>query len=194
MASKTKAQTRSPQDLHKALSNATQAEIWTILSERKASPAELARELGVQIHTADYHVGCLVDLGYAEEIDSRPVRGATEHFYRATEAHFVSTEDWEALPAAARKSEVGQYMQAQIDAFTKSAGAGLVGRNRHFHMTCTPHLYDPIGRDKAMQIVERARKELVKVDDESAERLRKSGEPGLPFSSAHALFEMPEPK
>ena len=84
-------------------------------------------------------------------------------------------------------------MQAQLDAFTSSLAAGKVGKDEYFHLTCSPHVYDEEGRDKAMGIVERARHELDAVDDECLERLAKSGERGIPFSSAHALFEMPLP-
>lgn len=180
------------QDLHKALSHELRGRIWTILSERNASPAELARELGVETHTASYHVDHLVKLGIVEEVASRPVRGATEHFYRAVTAHFVSTDDWNALPEAVRRSEVGQYFQAQLDAFTTSAAAGIVGRDQRFHLTRTPFLLDEQGVEEGMDILEEARKKLRRVGAESLGRLSKSGQKGTPFSSAHAFFEMPD--
>jgi hypothetical protein len=54
-----------------------------ILGERTASPAEIAREIHVEVSKVGYHVSALVKAGLLEEVGQRPVRGAVEHFYRA---------------------------------------------------------------------------------------------------------------
>lgn len=190
MATRTE-QRKARQKLYKALSHPLRAEILTAITLRRASPAELSRELECSIDDADYHLKRLADLGCAALVGQQKVRGATEHFYGATELHFIATEDWEALDPAMKMSEVGQFMQAQIDAFVKSAAAGIVGSDQYFHLTRTPHVFDEQGRDEALEICERARQELAEVGAQSSERLTKSGERGIPYSSAHALFEMP---
>lgn len=181
------------QNLYKALSHELRGEILTIVSGRQASPAELSRELDEPIDTVDYHVSVLVKLKCAKEVRRRKVRGATEHFYRSTVLHFVDTDDWEALDAGIKMSETGQFMQAQIDAFVASAEAGIVGRDKHFHLTCTPRQLDEEGRDETMEIYERFRLELDEVEGRSAERIAANGESAIPFSSALAFIEMPAP-
>ena len=191
MATKTK-QRKARQKLYKALSHPLRAEILTTITLRQASPAELSRALDCSIDDADYHLKRLVDLGCAALVGEHKVRGATEHFYGATELHFIATEDWDALDPAMKMSEVGQFMQAQIDAFVKSAAAGIVGKDQYFHLTRTPHVFDEQGRNEALEICERAREELAEVGAQSAERLAEHGGRSIPYSSAHALFEMPE--
>lgn len=49
---------------------------------RVMSPTELAFELQLPLSNVNYHVKALLDAELIEEVGNRPVRGATEHFYR----------------------------------------------------------------------------------------------------------------
>jgi DNA-binding transcriptional ArsR family regulator len=48
------------------------------------SPAAMARELKEPLGNISYHVKILLEKGFIELAYTRPVRGATEHFYRKT--------------------------------------------------------------------------------------------------------------
>lgn len=76
------------------MSHPLRAAILRILVERTASPAEMARELGEELSNVSYHTKQLVRFQCAEPVDTRPARGALEHFYRATERHLIDTEEW----------------------------------------------------------------------------------------------------
>ncbi len=67
------------------------------LAETIASPNELAVQLRTDLGKVSYHVRKLNRLGAIEEVDNRPVRGATEHFYRAIERPVVTDEEWSQL-------------------------------------------------------------------------------------------------
>ena len=81
----------------KAMSHPLRASILRTLTERTASPAEMARELEEELSNVSYHTKQLVEFECAELVSTRPVRGALEHFYRATERHLIDTEEWEEL-------------------------------------------------------------------------------------------------
>lgn len=49
---------------------------------RVLSPVELSRELELPLSNTNYHVRELAKTGMIEPAGQRPVRGATEHFYR----------------------------------------------------------------------------------------------------------------
>jgi len=49
---------------------------------RCLSPNDLSYELQVPLSNVNYHVTELYNAGLLELVDERPVRGATEHFYR----------------------------------------------------------------------------------------------------------------
>jgi DNA-binding transcriptional ArsR family regulator len=70
--------------LLKALSHPVRARALTALSQRVASPSELASEQGEAVGYVAYHVRVLHELGVIELVKTRQVRGATQHFYRST--------------------------------------------------------------------------------------------------------------
>jgi DNA-binding transcriptional ArsR family regulator len=57
-------------------------EILGIDGGRVLSPSDLSRELQIPLSNTNYHVTELAKAGLIELVRERPVRGATEHFYR----------------------------------------------------------------------------------------------------------------
>lgn len=175
----------------KAMSHPLRAAILRILADRTASPAEMARELDEELSNVSYHAKQLVAFECAELVSTRPVRGALEHFYRATERHLLDLEEWEELEPLVAEDLVCEFMQKILDDFVKSRKAGIVGSDANFHLTRTPLVVDEAGFEEAMEIHERARLELVEVEARSAARLVESGEAGMPASSSQGFFRMP---
>jgi len=178
----------------KAMSHPLRASILRILVERTASPAEMARELDEELSNVSYHTKQLVGFECAELVSTRPVRGALEHFYHATERHLIDTEEWEELDPVIAEDLVCEFMQKILDDFVASAKARLVGGDKDFHLTRTPLVYDEEGLQEALEIHEKARLELLEVEARSAARMVKSGEVGTNISSSQALFKMPDRK
>jgi DNA-binding transcriptional ArsR family regulator len=178
--------------LMKAMSHPLRAAILRVLNERTASPAELARELDDHLHNVSYHTKRLEQLGCIELVKERQVRGAVEHFYRATTRALVDTNEWESLDPVIKEDIVGQIMQGVLDDFIASAKAKVVGADKDFVMTRTPLVLDEEGLEEAKAIQERAFEELQEAEARSAERLLKAKEEGMPVASAQVLFKMPE--
>ncbi len=178
--------------LMKAMSHPLRASILRVLNERTASPAELARELDDHLHNVSYHTKRLEQLGCIELVKERHVRGAVEHFYRATTRALVDSSDWEALDPVIKEDLVGESMQQILDDFVTSARAKLVGSDKEFWLTRTPMVLDDEGLKEALAIHARAFEELQEVEARSAERLLKEKGTGRPVSSSQALFKMPE--
>jgi DNA-binding transcriptional ArsR family regulator len=53
--------------------------------EAPASPAMIARELGLEVGKVGYHMRALESAGLVVMVDERPVRGAMEHFFALSE-------------------------------------------------------------------------------------------------------------
>jgi len=178
--------------LMKAMSHPLRAAILRVLNERTASPAELARELDDHLHNVSYHTKRLEQLGCIELVKERQVRGAVEHFYRATARAMVDTSEWESLDPVIKEDIVGQTMQAILGDFIASAKAKIVGADKEFWLTRTPLVLDDEGLHEAKAIQQRAFEELQEAEARSAERLLKAKAEGMPVASAQALFKMPE--
>src|SRR6188768_3199001 len=68
----------------KALAHPLRAQILQRLGERVSSPGDLADELGAPLGVVSYHVRMLRDYHCVELVRTEPVRGALQHFYKAT--------------------------------------------------------------------------------------------------------------
>lgn len=121
----TKARAKPDRRLKTALAVAVAHPVRTmcfaILGERIASPAEISRELFIDVNQIGYHVRSLCDWGLVEEVDQRPVRGATEHFFRAAQLSELTEEEEETLFPAERR----QYAETVLSMFTADAVRSL---------------------------------------------------------------------
>lgn len=76
-------------------------EILGIDGGRTLSPSELCLELQIPLSNTNYHVTELCKAGLVELARQRPVRGATEHFYRLPAATIAEANAAESSPASA---------------------------------------------------------------------------------------------
>ena len=164
-----------------------------ILGERVASPAEMARELKLEVTKVGYHVTALAEAGLIEEVGQRPVRGAVEHFYRAV-ARPITTAGDEAELTGEERTSFARTVWSLITAnATTALEAGtLVERSDH-HLTRVPLRVDEEGwsemADAYMELYER----VYEIQAGSAERLGKDpDDPGISVLSVQAFFETPE--
>ena len=193
MSTKTERQ-QAAQNRIKAMNHPLRAALLRILVERTSSPAEMARELDEDLSNVSYHTKQLVELECAELVSTRPVRGALEHFYRATERSLVQKEEWGELDPMIAENFLREIVQKSLDDFVAAAGSRTVGENADFHLTRTPLLLDQEGLQEALEAHERTRHELLEIASRSAERMVESGEKGINVSSSQACFKMPIPK
>ena len=169
---------------------------WVVLHDRHiASPKEIADALGAPLDKVSYHVRRLVQLGCAEFVEERPVRGVTiQHFYRAIEPVLVDGEDWlrlvEEEPGLADYA-LGSFMQSQLDDFTGSVRAGVLGSDEKWHITRTPGVVDQQGLQEALALAEEARERFAGIVQRSAERRDESGEEAINMSACLSFFKTP---
>jgi DNA-binding transcriptional ArsR family regulator len=185
---------KAAQNRIKAMNHPLRAALLRILVERTSSPAEMARELDEDLSNVSYHTKQLVELECAELVSTRPVRGALEHFYRATERHLVDTEEWKDLDPMMAENLLSEIVQKTLDDFVGAARGHTIGENAEFHLTRTPLLVDHEGLKEALEAHEKARLEIMDIAARSAERMVESGEEGINVSSSQACFKMPNPK
>jgi DNA-binding transcriptional ArsR family regulator len=185
---------KAAQNRIKAMNHPVRAAVLSILAERTCSPAEMARELDEDLSNVSYHTKQLVELECAELVSTRPVRGALEHFYRATERSLLEYEEWDQLDPAIADHFLAEIVKKMVDDFMTAARAKTIGENVDFQLTRTPLLLDQEGLQEALEVHERTRHELVDIASRSAARMIESGEEGVTVSSSQACFKMPTPR
>lgn len=174
-------------------------EIFTILTTRTASPAEIRRELGLErrdLSNVTHHTKYLVELDCAELVEEKQIAGSPpEKFYKATERALVDTGEWEILreqsPGLAEHL-LGQGMQVQLDDYTLAVKKRTIGEDENFHMSRTRRVLDEEGLKEGMEVYERCRREMDEVERRSAERRREDGTDALHVSACLGLFAVPK--
>ena len=68
-----------------ALRHPLRRELLVVFADGVHSPKELAARLREELSLVAYHTRALKFYGVVELVDTRPSRGSTQHFYRATE-------------------------------------------------------------------------------------------------------------
>lgn len=179
------------QRLVKAMSHPHRLHALKILNERTASPIQLAPIVGTSVGRIAYHVRELERLECIELVETRPVRGATEHFYRATTRAFFDADDWAQLPLSVRHSLSGVMMTEIWSLIGGAMTAGTFDARDDRHVSWTPMVVDEEGWGEVQSILARALDEVIEAQAQSADRIARSGGSGSRVGVAMTAFELP---
>lgn len=110
--------------LLKALGHPLRQRILQELNQGVASPSEIATRLDEPLSNVSYHVKILAKCDAIELVRTAPVRGALEHFYRATTRPRLDEKEWAALPDSIKQELTGQTLSQIWKHVSKAAGQG----------------------------------------------------------------------
>ena len=175
----------------KALSHPMRARILVILNERVASPNEIAEMIDERLPNVSYHVRALLDLGCIELVDTAQRRGAIEHYYRAVVRPFFSDSDWKRIPRSGRQAISDTLLHVIWDDVSDSIEAGAFDSRADRYLSHSPMRVDEQGWSEIARVMARALGEVEKIESQSARRLKKSKESGVPTSVVLMQFETP---
>lgn len=179
------------QSVIKALAHPVRAQALLILNERIASPNEIAQELGQGVGHVSYHISVLKKCDCIELVDTASRRGAVEHYYRATTRLFVGDEDWRRLPASLRPSITVTLLQTIVEDAVEALSAGNFDARGDGHLAWTPMIVDEEGWGEAKKALRELLDRVLEIQAVNAERLTKTGEPGIQISVASLGYETP---
>jgi DNA-binding transcriptional ArsR family regulator len=137
----------------KAMSHPVRVQALAILNQRVASPSDIAAEIGLPIANVAYHVRALLQLGCIEEVETRPVRGALEHRYRAIRRAFMAPEEWATMPDSARHGIAGMIAEKAFSEVAKAMTAGVFEERTDGHMSYSPLLLDEEGWNELTEML-----------------------------------------
>ena len=159
----------------------TRAKALNVLVERKASPNEIATELGEEVGNVSYHVKKLVTLGAVELVDKRQVRGAVEHFYRAVTLAYVSDEEWAKLSVEERRPYTLYTLQLTMADAARALAAGTFDARPENHLTRIRAVLDEEGWSELSKLHAEMLERTMAIKAASADRRAATPEaPGFP--------------
>ena len=175
----------------KALSHPMRARILEILNERVASPNEIAETIDERLPNVSYHVRALLDLGCIELVDTAQRRGAIEHYYRAVVRPFFSDSDWKRIPRSGRQAISDTLLRAVWEDVSDAIEAGTFDSRPDRSLTHTPMVVDEQGWSEVADVMARALRDVQRIESQSARRLKKSEDEGVPTRVVLMQFESP---
>jgi DNA-binding transcriptional ArsR family regulator len=171
--------------LMKALAHPLRQQLLIALSERIASPSELAEELGEPLGNVSYHVRMLVDLGCIELVSTTPRRGALEHHYKATVRPLLDDSSYGTFPTSTKRALIGDVLK-QIWTDVGAAADADAFDDESLHVSRQPLELDEQGMKDAGKVLADAVYELQEIKAQSAKRLAKGG--GEPVDTILAIM------
>lgn len=188
---RTKNPGKSPQEiLVKALNHPVRVKALTILTERIASPKEIAEIIDLPISNVSYHVRVLDELGLVEITEEENVRGSVAHFYKAVERPLIDNPDWEKLDPTVRGAFSGYVIETLMSDAAKSLAADVLDRREDRHLSRTALLVDEKAWRRISAIQAKALDQILKEQTAAAVRLGKSGADGIHAIVGMMLFEV----
>ena len=175
--------------LVKALGHPAREHILAVLNERIASATEIGEELGVEVSTFYHHVEELERLGCIEKVETRKNRGASEHFYRATRSVYFDDAAWARLPSSLQDDLAVCTLQGIFDDAVAALGTEVFNARSDRHLSWTAAWLDSKAWHESIAVVNEALTRLRRIQAESARRLARSGEDGVPTTVAMMTFE-----
>jgi DNA-binding transcriptional ArsR family regulator len=171
----------------------TRARAFTILTERTASPVEIAQEIGKDVGHVGYHVRKLQQLSLIELVDERPVRGAVEHFYRAIERPYVSEKEFAAQALEEREVFTRHTLQFHVADIARAMDAHTFDARPNRALLRTPMIVDEDGFQELADLHDEMYERTMEIHARSAGRLASDlDSESINTVSATMFFETPE--
>ncbi|HEX8754316.1 MAG TPA: helix-turn-helix domain-containing protein [Solirubrobacterales bacterium] len=181
--------------LLKVMGHPVKVRALSVLSDRSASPKEIADQLDLPIGQVSYHVRALEELGMIELVGTRQVRGAVEHFYKAVSRLYWDDEEWAELSLEEREQVSLWIKQQEMVDVALAFDAGTFDRRLDRHLSRVPLVLDEEGWKELSDLMAAGLEAIFEIQARSSERIaREGGGGGFPAAASMSCFEMPEQK
>jgi len=150
--------------------------IWYGMSEHPISPRELSDRLHAPVNDVAYHIRVLRDMGVIELVGTRPVRGATQHFYRAVRRPHLTNEDVAELSPDEAIASATNILQMEFGDAAASLEAGKLAQRPEHYVFRLAATLDEQGWDEYHAILAETAERLYEAEARSVERRGKNAE------------------
>jgi predicted ArsR family transcriptional regulator len=166
----------SPQ-LLSALTHQTRVHVLSVLTDRIASPKELAAELGCSVRHVAYHLEKLEELSVVElvGVDENAGGGrSVEHFYRAIQRAWFDRDAWKQI--AGPKSNVTAAIMSLINEDIATAITAGTFDGEENHISRTPLVVDEEGYEELVSYLAEVLDGIFAIREKAANRIREDTE------------------
>ena len=178
------------QEFVKALAHPLRVEILAVLNDRMASPNELSKELEEGLSQVSYHVKVLKDYECIHMVKTEPRRGAVEHYYKATQRAFLTSDVAKLFPKSAQQRMFGTVIEDIGQDMTTALDSGKFDEREDYVVSRTPALLDGQARKEAEKLGDECIERYLLLEDESTLRRAKGEGDGeeIPTTAVLLIF------
>lgn len=177
--------------LAKAVAHPTRAQILAEANERVMSPAKFAKRHDLDVSRVAYHFKQLVEAEFLELVAEVPVRGATEHFYKATRRALFDGKSWDNLPETIKNRISGRTVTDLLGAISEAMLEETFDERKDRALAWDKVLLDEKGWKEIESFFRDTIYKTLKAAAEAEERVVNSGEEGMLASWAFLFFKSP---
>ena len=171
-------QLTNPQ-LLSALTHQTRVHVLSVLTDRTASPKELAAELKCSVRHVTYHLEKLEELGVIElvGVDENAGGGrSVEHFYRAIQRAWFDRDSWKQIGGPKTHPRVTAAIMSLINEDIATAITAGTFDGEENHISRTPLLVDKEGYDELVAFLTEVLDGVFAIREKAANRIKEETE------------------
>lgn len=170
--------------------------IITELYLREMSPKQFRKEFGGgSLSRVDKNFKKLAEHGWLRCIRNEGPggsrRGATEHFYRATELAVFDNETWALVPYSMRVAISWRTFKQLAERVREALKAGTLDARADSHLSWTTVILDQIGWERVLAAIDAFFESIFEEQDDAKLRISHSEEKPMLATVALAAFESP---
>ncbi len=164
-----------------------------VLSEREATPREIAEEIGEALNNVAYHIKVLKKLGCIELVQVSPAQGGrvTEHLYRGAQRPYFELEDMKQLNESEKVNVISAITQHISEDIAKAMAHGTFYDHDESHLSRMPMVLDPEGWNEVTELLDGTLHGLTAIQEKVNERAEAKT---MLAKVAIIQFESPQPK
>jgi DNA-binding transcriptional ArsR family regulator len=184
------------QDTARAMAHPMRVQILAELNKRVMSPSQFAKRFDEKLSNVSYHFRTLQRLGCIEEVDTRPVRGAVEHRFRAIKRVLFDGSSWEDLPPSLKAQVSGRTLTDFLEAVAAAMSAGTFDSSDERVAVWFQRPLDRQGWEEAVEAHWELIHKMGTIFKDAQLRLAEAGEPEEELRATYGLFlfESPPPE
>jgi DNA-binding transcriptional ArsR family regulator len=178
-------------ELARAIGHPTRAQILAEANERVMSPSQFAKRHELDVSQVAYHFRQLEKYECLEIVAEVPVRGSTEHFYKATRRTLFDGKAWDNLPETIKNKISGRTVTDLLESISEAMLKETFDECDDRALAWDKVLLDNKGWEEIETIFRQAVFATLKAAAEAEERVAESDEDGMLASWAFLFFKSP---
>jgi DNA-binding transcriptional ArsR family regulator len=180
--------------MFRVLAHPLRYRILSILTEREASPSQLAIELEEPLDTISYHVREMEKASVIEFVRRVPGRRGEQKMYKSIARPVIEIGEWERVIRPLREVNSAWNAELIVSDMVRSIEAGVFDARTGRTMVRVPGVVDEDGWEELEPLAEAWLEGIFDIFAKSADRLAKKGGSGFNVVAAILAHEAPPPE